>query len=223
MAKRSPNYFLVALMLLVSTGITYWAHARPPVVPVAASLASLPVHIGEWSKNGDDWTPDKVTLGGWIVDAKDFLSRTYVAPDGSAVELMVVYKGLDRRGWHLSEMCFSGSGYNVTQSRTEVPYAGRNVSAVKLVAVNETEGTKEISVYLLAQERHTESNFAKQQLSMALTRLKPSKYGWAFVRVTSPVTTSEEDTMKCIRDFFSAASGPLVRALTTPPQQAAPK
>ena len=221
MAKRSPNYVLVLLMLVVATGVTYWARTRPPIVPTGADLASLPVHIGEWSREGNDWATDKDVLEGWIVDAKDFLARTYTNRDGSSMSLMVVYKGLDRRGWHLSEMCFSGSGYNVTQSLTDVPYAGRNASAVELVAVNPTEGTKEIAVYLFAQERRTESSFAKQQMSMALSRLKPSKYGWAFVRVTSSVTTSEEETMKHIREFFRAASGPLVKALTAPPQRAA--
>ena len=221
MAKRSPNYIAVLLMLVVATGVTYWARTRPPIVPTGADLASLPVHIGEWSRNGKDWAAEKDVLDAWIVDAKDFLTRTYVAPDESSMSLMVVYKGLDRRGWHLSEMCFTGSGYNVTQSLTQVPYAGRNVSAVKLVAVNPADGAKEIAVYLFAQERRTESSFAKQQMSMALTRLRPSKYGWAFVRVTSPVTTSEEDTMRRIREFLQAASGPLVKALTTPPQRAA--
>jgi hypothetical protein len=221
MAKRSPNYIAVLLMLVVATGVTYWARTRPPIVPIGADLALLPVHIGEWSREGNDLDPGKDVLGGWIVDAKDFLTRTYVAPDGSSMSLMVVYKGADRRGWHLSEMCFSGSGYNVTQSVTTVPYAGHNASAVKLVAVNPTEGTKDISIYLFAQDRRTESNFAKQQMSMALSRLRPSKYGWAFVRVTSSVTTSEEDTMRGIREFFRAASGPLVKALTTPPQRAA--
>jgi len=221
MAKRSPNYVLVTLFLLLSTGITYWAQARPPVVPVDAAPASLPAQVGEWSKTGADWTPEKDVLDGWIVDARHFLSRTYIAADGSEMSLMVVYKGLDRRGWHLSEMCFSGSGYNVVQSRTRVRYAGRDVSAAKLVATNSTDNTKEIVVYLFAQGRHTESNFAKQQMSMALTRLKPSRYGWAFVRVTSPVMTSEEDTMNRIRDFLAAVSEPLVKSLTTPPQRAA--
>ena len=221
MAKRSPNYILVVLMLLVSTGITYWARTRPTIIPTGADLASLPTHIGEWSRDGNDWTPGKDVLGGWIVDAKDFLTRTYTNRDGSSISLMVVYKGGDRRGWHVSEACFMGAGYNVEQSITNVQYAGRNASAVKLIAANPTEGTKDISVYLFARGRQTESNFAKQQMAMALMRLKPSKYGWAFVRVTSSVTTSEEDAMRNVREFFQAASGPLVKALTTSPRRAA--
>lgn len=220
MAKRSPKYLLVLLMLALATGVTYWAQTRPPIALAGADLASLPAQMGEWTKDGDDWTPDKEVLDGWIVDSKDFLSRTYVNEDGLPIELMVVYKGADRRGWHLSEMCFSGSGYNVAQSSAVVPYAGESSTAVKLVAEHPSEGTKQVSVYVLAQGRRTESNFAKQQLSMALSRLRPSKHGWAFVRVTCAVTTSEEDAMNHIRRFLQAASGPLVKALTTPSKPA---
>ncbi len=221
MAKHSPNYVLVALMLLFSTGLTYWARTRPPVVPIGADLALLPAHIGGWSRAGVDVAPGDDVLEGWGVGANNFVDRNYTNSDGLSMSLMVVYKGLDRRDWHLSEMCFTGSGYNVTQSRTEVPYAGRSASAVKLLAVDPIAGTREISVYLFAQERRTESDFVKQQMSMALSRLRPPKYGWAFVRVTSPIVTSEEDTMRQIREFFRAASGPLIKALTTEPRRPA--
>lgn len=222
MAKRTPNYILVVLMLMGSIAVTYWAHARPYIAPLGADLRSLPVRIGDWSRSGDDWTPDEETLNGWIVEPKDFLSRTYVTDDGASVNLMVVYKGFDRRGWHLSEMCFSGSGYNVAQTRTRVFYGGRDVSAVKLVAENPNDNSEEIAVYLLARGRETESNFARQQVSMALTRLRPSRYGWAFIRVTTPVTGSRTEALRQIRRFFKDASSPLERALTTPPNRAAP-
>lgn len=221
MAKRSPNYVLVLLMLAVATGVTYWARTRAPIVLAGADPASLPADLGEWAQDGKDWKADKAVLDGWVVGADSFLTRGYVKPDGSSVSLMVVYKGADRRGWHLSEMCFSGSGYNVTQSVTTVPYAGEDASAVKLVAEQTDSGDKQIAIYLFAQEKRTESNFAKQQTAMALARLRPSKYGWAFVRVTSPVVNSEEETMKCIRDFYAAASPSLVKALTTPPRRSA--
>lgn len=221
MAKRSPNYILVLLMLVVATGVTYWARTRPVVAASGSNLASLPAQLGEWAKYGEDSAADKEVLQSWIVESDAFLTRAYVAPDGTALTLMAVYKGFDRRGWHLSEMCFNGSGYNVTQSATRVPYAGKDVPAVKLVAVNPTEGTREIAVYFFAQGSRTEMSFGRQQMSMALTRLRPSRQGWAFVRVTSTVTISDEDTLAHIRGFLRSASGPLIKALTTPKRSAA--
>lgn len=217
MPNRSPKYVLVFLVLLAATGITYWARTRTPVPPNRADLMALPTQIGQWVRDGKDYDIENEALDGWRVAPRNFLMRDYVNPRGVRMSLMAVYKGHDRRGWHLSEMCFSGAGYNVTQSRTKVPYAGRMVSAVKLVARDQNTGTKEIAVYLFAQEKHTESDFVKQQMAMTLSRLRPSKYGWAFVRVTSTVADSEQETMGQIRAFFDTASGPLVRALANPP------
>ena len=91
MDKRTPNYKLVILILLVATGVTYWARTRPPIVLKGADLASLPTHLGEWVKDGHDWTPGKDVLEGWYVGASDFLTRTYTNPAGTRISLMVVY------------------------------------------------------------------------------------------------------------------------------------
>jgi EpsI family protein len=217
MAKRSPNYVVILVLLLAATTITYWARLRPPIVIAGAHLNSLPTVLGRWSRQGQDGEVEKDILAGWGVSPDNFLIRTYANPRGDSVELLVVYKGLDRRGWHLSEMCFTGSGFNVTQGLAHVPYAGHTVSAVELVAVDSQTSARKVAVYLFACGKHTESSFLKQQASMALSRLRPPKYGWAYVRVTTPALGSEEDAMSSIRDFLKVASGPLVKALTCPP------
>ncbi len=214
MHKRTPNYILVLVLLLASTCITYWARSRPALAAANARLQALPTKVGAWSREGKDWKPEKNVLEGWLVNPDSFLSRTYVDKDGTRMALMLVYKGRDRRGWHVSEMCFSGSGYNVDQSITAVPYAGRNVNAVKLVAEDQNLGEKQMAIYWFAQGRKTESSFLRQQVDMALTRLRPSKYGWAFIRVTSPVVSSEEKTLGQIRSFIRTMSDPLLCVLT---------
>lgn len=215
MAQRTSKYAIVLVLLLISTAITIWAHTRPPIVVSSANLASLPLDIGKWHRDAPDVVLGKDVLEGWIVTDKNILLREYADTNGNILSLMLVYKGQDRRGWHLSEMCFSGSGYNVTQSITTVPYAGHNASAVKLVAENTEQGIKTISIYWFARGAVTESNFVRQQAAMALARLNPPKDGWAFIRVTSDVTVSEEETMKQIRDFIKSASTPILRSVTS--------
>lgn len=224
MPKRSPNHVIVVAMLVAALCVTYWARSRPATTPNAADLSLLPTTIGVWTKSGDDVSPGKSVLEGWDIASRDFLKRTYRGPDRAPLELLVVYKGLNRRGWHMSEMCFTGSGYNVTQSYVMVPYAGKNVRAVKLLAREEQSGVSPlIAVYMLAQGKHVESNFLKQQVGMALGKLHPSKDGWAYIRVTSPVVDSEERTMKRIRGFLSDVSGPLLKALTSSSERASTK
>lgn len=213
MAKR-PNYSAVVLILLASIAITGWAQTRESIAPAGSDLASLPKQIGSWSSDSSSVQLDKQSLEGWNIKTKDSLKRVYVDKYGTPLELMVIYKGNDRRSWHVSEMCFSGSGYNVKQSTTIIPYAGRNIDAVKLFVEEPNSGSQSVSVYFFAQGTHTEYNFTIQQLKMALNRLHPSRDGWAYIRVTSPVLISEKDTESKIREFFAAASEEIVRALS---------
>jgi len=215
MAQRSPNYTLVLVLLIISTGITFWAQTRPGIALLPADVASMPANVGKWHKFGEDQQPDTDVLEGWLVSKENFLSRTYQNGDGEKVTLMLVYKGLDRRGWHVSEMCFSGSGYNVRQSVTNIPYAGRDQLGVQLIAKSTETGATVMSVYWFALGSRAEHNFWKQQAYMALARLNPPKEGWAFIRVTTEVSGSEQEALQRIRDFVQAASGPLVSALTS--------
>ncbi len=215
MAKR-PNYAAVVLILLVSIAITCWAHTRETIASAGSSLASLPKQIGDWSGDGRPLHFDKISLEGWNIKAKDSLKRVYVDSYGTPIELMVIYKGHDRRSWHVSEMCFSGSGYNVKQSTIKIPYGGRNIDAVKLFVEEPNTGSQSISVYFFAQGANSEHNFTLQQLKMALNRLHPSRDGWAYIRATSPVRISEKDTEDKIRQFFAVSSEKIIRSLTAP-------
>lgn len=215
MAERRPNYIAVILIIVAAIVISYWVQTRPPITLPGINIESLPTEMGQWVSDGPSRAFDKQSLEGWNITAKDALKRVYLDQEGSPVELMIIYKALDRREWHLSEMCFGGSGYNVKQDITTVTYDGSQSSAVKLLVEDPNTGFKTVSIYLFAQGPNTESSFAKQQLKMALCRIRPSKYGWAYIRVTSPELISEEHTEQKIRDFFAAASTPIRKALTT--------
>lgn len=214
MPKRTPNYVLVLALFIISCCVTYWARTRPQLVLVDADLKSLPTTIGAWTRDGADIDVGDEVRAGWSVTPDKFLNRPYIDRNGNRVTLMVVYKGRDRRAWHLSEMCYSGSGYDVSQGPTDIPYNGADVTAWKLVAEDKTTGTKDVAVYWFAQGDKTEVSFLKQQKDMALSRLSHSRYGWAFVRVTSSVVSSEDEALNTIRQFTKAASGPLVASLT---------
>lgn len=172
MPKRTPNYVLVFLMLAFAAAVTYWARSRPSQVEVDAHLGGIPAAFGKWAQVGKDVAPGQEVLDAWAVHKGEFLSRTYTDDLGNRLQLMVVYKGKGRRDWHLPELCFRGSGYEiVSETTTTVPYAGRNVKAVKLIG--QGESARQIIVYWFAAGPKAESNFSRLQLSMALSRIRP--------------------------------------------------
>ena len=215
MAERRPNYIAISLMLLLAMAVTYWAQTRPILVLASSNLAALPASLGKWTADNVSSGFSEGSLEAWGVTGADAIKRVYIDEEGTPLELLVIYKGQNRRGWHVSEMCFEGSGYNVKQSSTQISYAGVECTAVKLNVQDPNSGLTSLSVYFFAEGHDTEFNFAAQQLKMAINRLRPSEYGWAYVRATSPVLISEEVTEEKIRSFFAAASDSLVTALTT--------
>lgn len=211
MDKRTQRYLIVFLMFIFTATVTYWVHSRPLNVLFDADLDSVPTTIDEWTGQDMEITTEVASA----LDADKVLYRNYLHQSGEELmQLLVVYRKYGRRGFaHRPEMCYPAAGWElVSKSYTTVPYGGHEVQAVKIVA--QKDYVKDIIVYWFASGQQMEANFVKQQLKMAMDRLGTQKYGWAFIRINSPVTISEEETMINIRSFIQEASDPLMATLT---------
>jgi EpsI family protein len=210
MDKQTPNYKLVLGLLIVACVATYWARFKPVRVLFTAPLDDLPKTIGEW--RGHDEPIEKSIRD--ILNADKLLSRTYLGPNPDyPIGLWIVYRKFGRREFaHRPEMCYPATGWEITKKRyVKLPYGGREVQAVEVVATKEFD--TQVIVYWFASGKRTEANFAKQQIIMALDRLRTQKYGWAFIRINIPVVDSEENALRQIRSFLKAASTSLERVL----------
>lgn len=210
MVQQTPKYGIVLAAFVVACAVTYWIGLRPVPAIFDADLKSLPMKLDSWQ--GSDLPLDAVTRR--ILGADEVISRSYTDELPEPVNLLVVYRKYGRRDFaHRPEACFPASGYEIVVKRhAKVPYGGKDVDAIQVIAQKEEE--RVLILYWFASGGKTEANFAKQQLLMALDRLSPRKFGWAFIRVTCPVFYSDEDTMQRIRTFMSTASRPLEDALT---------
>ena len=211
MAKRTPNYVLVFVMFAVAGALTHGIRNLPAKALFSADLGSVPHHIGAWT--GEDGEISEEVKKG--IEADSTLSRLYTRPGSDYyMGALVVYRRYGRRGFvHRPEMCYPAAGWEIlSKGTTTVPYAGRETQAVVIVAEREYE--KEVVVYWFASGDRLESNYVRQQLRMALDRLTPRKYGWAFVRINAPVVSTEEETLDEIRAFLKQFTKPLDRVLT---------
>lgn len=211
MAEQTPKYGLVLIMFAAACVLTYAVRLQPVRALQNADLKSLPMKIGDW--RGEDWALDpkiEKSLG-----ADDVISRSYNDGLPDNVVLFVIYRKYGRREFvHRPEACYPAAGYEITsKGYTTVPYAGRQITAYKVVA-QKNEFDKQVIVYWFVSGKRTEASFVKQQIWMALDRIRPRKYGWAFVRIACPVIYSEEDALGRIREFLSKASAHLEKTLT---------
>lgn len=212
MVKSKPSYILVFTMFILTASATHWMHTRPMETLLDANLNALPMNIGAW--HGENAEIDNNIKG--ALEADKVLFRTYSRTDAEdALALLVVYRKYGRRGFaHRPEMCYPAAGWEiVSKRRTSVPYGGHNVQAVEVIAQKNYE--RQMIVYWFASGHQVEANFVKQQVEMALDRLRPRKYGWAFIRISSDVEFSDADTLRGIRSFMRKASHPLMDTLTS--------
>ena len=211
MAEQKPKYIIIFLMLAVVAGLTWWVRSKPAEAKFSADFTSFPKVIG--SLKGVDQPLSKQTLAD--INADSCLCRLYSDPGSDkSAQLLVVYRKYGRRGFvHRPEMCYPASGYElVTTGYTTVPYNGRNVRAVKLTAVNGAD--KQLVIYWYASGERTQANFVWQQVAMALDRLQPSRYGWAFIRLSVSMPNSEQEAVERARKFLVDARRPLAACLT---------
>lgn len=210
MHKRTPNYWLVALLTLAAAYAGNRAAVIAPVAKFSASLDKLPMKMGTWQ--GEDIKLDAVVMK--ALSADQVLCRQYTdSKTERQLGLLIVYRKYGRRDFsHRPELCYPASGWEIVgKSYTHVPYAGRSVRARLVIA--EKDYSREAITYWFASGDRTEGNFAKQQLWMALDRLQKQRHGWAFIRVNVPEMSDDEEALELTRSFMKVAEGPLMDSL----------
>lgn len=211
MHKRTPNYWLVALLTLAAAYAGNRVALVAPAAKLSATLNKLPMQLGTW--HGVDIKLDATVTKALAAD--QMLCREYTdSKTGRQLGLLVVYRKYGRRDFvHRPELCYPAAGWEIVgKSYTNVPYAGRNVQARLVIA--EQDMSREAVTYWFASGNRTEGNFAKQQLWMALDRLQKQRHGWAFIRVNVPEMYGDDDALEITRSFMKTAEGPLMEALT---------
>jgi EpsI family protein len=211
MAKRTPNYLIVAILTIASACAGFYVVGQSPRVSFDANLEALPMKIGIWQ--GEPLELDEGTIS--ALKADRVLSRKYVNSEtGEPLGLLIIYRKYGRREFvHRPELCYPAAGWEIVQkSCTTVPYAGRNVRARLVIA--QTETAREAITYIFASGDRTEANFVTQQLRMALDRLQKQKYGWAFIRLNVPELYGDDQAIALTQAFMKDAEKPLRKVLT---------
>lgn len=211
MAEQTRNYMITALVTVAAACLTMSISGRQPQVSFEARLDALPMTVGDW--RGQDIRIDAGTRD--ALSADGFLYRSYTHKGtGRQIGLLIVYRKYGRREFaHRPELCYPAAGWEIIRkSYTDMPYAGSSVPARLVVA--EQEGYREVITYWFASGRRTEANYLKQQARMALDRMQPQTYGWAFIRVNTPEWYGHGEALDLTRDFADDLQAPLETVLS---------
>lgn len=207
--ERTTNYKVTAFLTVIAAIASGFVAYRQPMVRFEPKLDALPMRIGDWQ--GRDYDLDPGVRG--ALSADSILCRYYTDSRDRQVSLLVTYRKYGRRSFtHRPEMCYPAAGWEIIGSEyARIPYAGRSVRVRRMEAGK--DGTRMLVTYWFASGRRTEASYVRQQMLMALDRLQPRKYGWAFIRTDVYETRGRKESLEATRDFMRDIGKPLAEIL----------
>lgn len=199
--------FSVLLAVLIAAGILVngWSYIGEAHVE-RQRLEFFPAAVGGWKQQGVDQQLDNQTLS--VLRASDYLLRTYRGPNGATSNLYVGYYQTQRDGasYHSPLNCLPGSGWSMVDPEKisiEMPN-GKNFLANKYVI--ESGNYREVMIYWYQGRGRTVASEYWGKIYTVLDSVRLRRSDAAMIRVTVPITTTDEGALQSAKDFASVTS-----------------
>jgi EpsI family protein len=208
--KRSSIKFAVLLIAILGAGavVNTWTYLGEAHVD-RKSLKAFPEKIGAWQKSNDQ-TIDEPTMK--VLRASDYLLRDFRRSDGVIGNFYVGYYASQREGvsYHSPLNCLPGSGWMLSEpGKVSIPgpSGGSNFIANKYVIQNGNYRSLMIYWYQGRGRAVASEYWGKIYTVIDSVRLRRSD--GALVRVTVPISGSEEKALEAATDLARSGASAL--------------
>ncbi|HET9714354.1 MAG TPA: EpsI family protein, partial [Pyrinomonadaceae bacterium] len=199
---------LLVLILLVGVLVNTWSYLGEAHVE-RKHLNDFPETVGQWQKARADRILDDETLK--VLRASDYLLRDFRKPDGTVANLYVGYYASQRTGatYHSPLNCLPGSGWTLSApgKATIAMPDGNSFVANKYIIQN--GDFRDMMVYWYQGRGRNIASEYWGKIYTVLDSVSMRRSDGAMVRVTVPITDSEEAAEQSALEFASAATGVL--------------
>jgi len=199
---------LLVLILLVGVLVNTWSYLGEAHVE-RKHLNDFPQTVGQWQKVGPDRILDDETLK--VLRASDYLLRDFRKPEGTIANLYVGYYASQRTGatYHSPLNCLPGSGWTLSApaKATITNPDGSSFVANKYIIKN--GDFRNMMVYWYQGRGRNVASEYWGKIYTVLDSVSMRRSDGAMVRVTVPITDSEEAAEQSALEFASAATAVL--------------
>ena len=202
---NSSRRFLILLILIGGMGLLVngWSYLGEAHV-VRKELNGFPQNVGNWQQVGTDTTLDEPTLK--VLRASDYLIRDFRRNDGQVANFYVGYYATQSNGasYHSPLNCLPGSGWVLSEpGRVAVNVAGgRSFMANKYIIKSGDQESLMVYWYQGRGRAVASEYWGKVYTVIDSVRLRRSD--GAMVRITVPVTDSEQSALESAVDLAQA-------------------
>jgi EpsI family protein len=204
--KSRAKHFWLMLALLVAGGavINAWGAAGESHAP-RRPLAEFPVEVGGWRQTGRDAKLDAATEA--VLRADDYVSRDYVAADGSAAaSLYVGYYATQRTGatYHSPLNCLPGAGWVLNEpGRVEIRPADGSPAFEANRYIIEHAGDRQLMIYWYQGRGRAVASEYVDKVYTVFDSIRRRRSDGSMVRVLVPVRGSEAQALERATQFAS--------------------
>jgi EpsI family protein len=192
-AKRSWRFgVLLGVLLLSGIVINVWERAGEARVE-RRELKEFPAQVGQWRQTGTDTRFDKETEQ--VLRADDYLSRSFVAPDGRVANFYVGYYATQRNGatYHSPLNCLPGTGWTMNSPATiEIKPTNGAPSFEANRYIIENGSNRQLLVYWYQGRGRKVASEYWGKIYTVIDSVKRRRSDGAMVRIMLPVGADEQ-------------------------------
>jgi EpsI family protein len=207
MSKSSIRFAVVFVSLLV-TGVLVnsWAYLGEANVN-RKQLKDFPAQLGNWEKNNADQTIDEPTMK--VLRASDYLLRNYRRPDGQIANFYVGYYATQRDGasYHSPLNCLPGSGWTLSSPGSVTISRPDGTSFVANKYVIQNGNSRNVMIYWYQGRGRAVASEYWGKIYTVIDSVVRRRSDGALVRVTVPLSGSEEAALESAKDLSAKAAG----------------
>lgn len=195
---------IVALLMVSTMGLLSLVSTSEIIRP-NKSFDTFPMKIGSWQGTSERFDQKIYDLLG----VEDSILATYRhSVENSLVQLYVGFYQSQKEGdlIHSPKNCMPGSGWKITDSRIEQLDAGsfgavKSVNVTKLILEKGTQ--KQVVLYWFQSRGRIISSEYMQKIWLVVDSIVRHRTDGSFVRLISPVTVSDDQTVDILKKFAS--------------------
>lgn len=188
---------IVASILLLTVGtISFRFYQMQRLEKDSRDIRHLPMSFGEWSAKELTLTEREYE----ILETRNLVSREYRNPKGEQMNLFVIYSETNRRVCHPPIACLIGSGATVTHN-SKRPFSLSNQDLPVNYLTTRDGDKRYVVVYWYMLGREFTEDYFTQQIRWVLRQAGGKGVGGALVRIITPLSGTEEETVERVRRF----------------------
>jgi len=204
--KTSSIRFAIVLVAILGVGVLVntWAYLGEAHVDRKA-LQSFPEQLGAWQKSSDQ-VIDEPTMK--VLRATDYLLRDFRRADGETANFYVGYYSTQRDGasYHSPLNCLPGSGWMLSEPG-KVSIARPNGSSfVANKYVIQNGDYRSLMIYWYQGRGRAVASEYWGKIFTIIDSVRLRRSDGALVRVTVPITGSEQKALQAATDLAGAAT-----------------